>query len=378
MSMEQFNEIKEILKKYKTPDNWLGTRVTASFEAEMVKCIKSYLKTGEPEDISAFKLIFRFIYNTDMDDSATGLEFLYRSMNDLLAASMTDKSWKWIKDNCFKYDDFFFETVLRRFKDKKEILPILESINPHEVNFYSHRKKYYIAEYHRLIDSPDYESILDELIGEDKDSDLIRLKMNLLSERGEKRAAFELGKDVLVLESAGMLDGIEKEEYLLENVMKGRGNQRGLWNKLYEISGDKYLPVLLESPKHCETANWTLYEQERYEELVERILSGWIYNDSWGQITPDCQSKHYAFQGYKKLQGLYPEQYADVEIEYSVFMMNKNQVRKSYKISAQTLARIAKLNETCREKVCEAVQHQIEEHPKRTAMIEEFKAAWLI
>ena len=53
--------------------------------------------------------------------------------------------------------------------------------------------------------------------------------------------------------------------------------------------------------------NWQLYELGRFEELKDRIDTGWIYDDLWGKLNDDCVSKYNALKGYKKLKTLYPE-----------------------------------------------------------------------
>ena len=67
------------------------------------------------------------------------------------------------------------------------------------------------------------------------------------------------------------------------------------------------MELLMSSPKHCEMVNWQLYELGRFEELKDRIDTGWIYDDLWGKLNDDCVSKYNALKGYKKLKTLYPE-----------------------------------------------------------------------
>ena len=82
--MASKTNIDIILQKYKTPDKWLGTRATASFEAEVVKA----LEKNKDYSFDDFKKIYTFLSSNDHDDSATGLDYLYAALNKVMAITL--------------------------------------------------------------------------------------------------------------------------------------------------------------------------------------------------------------------------------------------------------------------------------------------------
>ena len=130
--------ISEILKKYKTSDNWLGTRYTASLEAELVREIR---KNGGTFD--EFKKIVTFLKVTDYDDSATGLTPLYEVLNGVLIDALCDteaekrkskrnRAWPWLQKNCFS-NDFFLESLIELYPDEPFILQWIQKAEQDEV-----------------------------------------------------------------------------------------------------------------------------------------------------------------------------------------------------------------------------------------------------
>lgn len=455
--------IANILTDYKSRDHFLGYKAAAAFEKDIVSCAKEGITFSE------FKKIISFLESHTLDDSATGLEYLYEALNNVLHSNLTAdkdktkaKHWKWVKEHLLCENDFFLETLISIYTEDKyraEILPILEKAvaaeraeeeywaklkdvddeeyealdeldddddcDDDEIEFYKHSGEYYIALC--LKGTPDYEAYLDKCIqaddGDDGDAsradctyhidcpdDIKLLKKELLADRGENDAAFELLKSECVLEAAELLEGEKKEQYLFSQIMDGRetvvGQRRLWWDKLCEtvsargevvsarggkdeIDGvnrkdgadanevlNRYMTTLMTSPKHCEMVNWKLYEQERFEELKTRIDTGWIYDDIWGKLNDDATSKFNAINGYTKLKKVYPEWYAQIMIDYAVFMMNYHKQRQYYKTSAKTIAAAGKIGGM--EMAREVANELVEKYPSRKAMIEELKNVGLL
>lgn len=461
--------IAEILKFYKPQDKFLGYKAAAAFEADVVRVAENGGIT-----FAEFKKIIAFMESNTFDDSATGLEYLYSSLNKTLqtvlgntseggkgakgAKDAKEKAWKWVKEHLLCYNDFFLETVISLYKEthRGELLAILEKtvdedaddadddcadapdadapdgyddFDDDETEFYRHSGEYYVALC--LKGTPEYEAYLDKCLKDSyissfDTSDIKLLKSDLLVSRGDKKAAFEVIKaePEYVLKAAELLDGDAKEEYLFSQVMGARetvvGQRRSWWDKLCEsikeagaagvttssgaatssvesglAGGDEhsddasddaghsdevlnhYMRLLMSSPKHCEMVNWQLYELGRFEELKERIDTGWIYDDLWGRLNTDCVSKFEAIKVYKKLKTLYPEWCAQIMIDYAVFMMDRKN-RQSYIMSTQTLVRAGKLSDKSMEMAKKAAKDLVEKNPRRTAMIEELEKAGLV
>lgn len=407
-----------ILKKYRNRDKFLGYRAAAAFEDEMVCVIESELERSQSSSsdlsFSDLKKIFKFLDSNTIDDSATGMEYLYKSLNKMLKFTLIGaegKHWKWVKEHLLCGKDYFLETILLIYTKEKyqaEIMAILQKIaadakkryamiaRSHDefeytkpiMDLYRNSGEYYIAVYKKAIGSADYEAYLDEHI---QNTDIKPLKKDLLVIRGEKEAAFNLIKaePEYVLDAAQLLDGEAKEEYLFSQVMDGReflvGQRRSWWDQLCkeinDAESDKlnhYMNILMSSPMHCEMVNWQLYEQGRFEELKSRIDTGWIYDDLWNRLNADIVSKYNAIKSYKKLKKVYPEWCAQIMIDYAVFMMNKNVNRQSYKMSARTMVSAGKLSKKSMDQAIKAAHDMVESHPNRSAMIEELKKAGLI
>lgn len=412
------SDIALILKKYRNREKFLGYRAAAAFETDMVCVIESGLDgaQGSPSDLSFsdFKKIFKFLESNTIDDSATGLTYLFDSLDKMLQVTLKGaegKHWKWVKEHLLCGKDFFLEPVLLIYTKEKyqdEIMAILQKIEAddkkryamiarsHDVieytkpvmDFYIHGSEYYIAIYKKAIGADDYEAYLDEHI---QDTELKLLKKELLVSRGEKEAAFKLIKDEpeYVLEAAKLLDGEAKEQYLFGKVMDGRealvGQRRSWWDQLCDEFSDgesdklnHYMNILMTSPRHCEMVNWQLYELGRFEELKNRIDTGWIYDDLWSRLNTDIVSKYNAIKSYRKLKKVYPEWCAQIMIDYAVFMMNKHVNRQSYRMSAKTMVSAGKLTIKSMNIARKVAHELVASHPTRKAMIEELKKAGLL
>lgn len=366
--------VDKILKNYKTPDSSLGYRDTAAFEAEICDEIEE-----KGISFSDFKKIIIFLESNTLDDSATGLEYLYEALNGILRAGGKAKDWEWVKEHLLKENDFFLETVISLYKEahQEELLNILETAG---LECYRHFDEYYVALC--LKGTPRYEAYLDEHLNKD---DIKQLKSDLLVSKGDKKAAFDIIKSECVLEAAELLEGEEKAEYLFNQVLNGRevviGEKRIWWEKLCEGIKDReklnhYLDELMTSPYHCEMVNWKLYEFGRYEELKARIDTGWIYDNLWGKLDDNCVSKYSAIKGYKKLKELYPEWCAKIMIHYAVFMVENSPSRKHYAISAKTLIAAGKLGGM--DMAQNAAKELVKRNPCKRAMKEELEKAGLV
>ena len=273
--------IAEILKFYKPRDKFLGYKAAAAFEADIVRVAENGGIT-----FAEFKKIIAFMESNIFDDSATGLEYLYSSLNKTLqtvlgttseggkgaegakdstgakgAKDAKEKAWKWVKEHLLCGDDFFLETVISLYKEthRGELLAILEKtvdedaddadddcadapdadapddyddFEDDEAEFYKHSGEYYVALC--LKGTPEYEAYLDKCLKDSyvssfDTSDIKLLKSDLLVSRGDKKAAFEVIKaePEYVLKAAELLDGDAKEEYLFSQVMGCRGCRKG-------------------------------------------------------------------------------------------------------------------------------------------------------
>lgn len=279
--------IAEILKFYKPRDKFLGYKAAAAFEADVVRVAENGGIT-----FAEFKKIIAFMESNIFDDSATGLEYLYSSLNKVLrdtlgttseggkgaegakdstgakgAKDAKEKAWKWVKEHLLCGDDFFLETVISLYKEthRGELLAILKQVvdedaddneddcadapddyddfEDDEAEFYKHSGEYYVALC--LKGTPEYEAYLDKCLKDSyvssfDTSDIKLLKSDLLVSRGDKKAAFEVIKaePEYVLKAAELLDGDAKEEYLFSQVMGARetvvGQRRFWWDKLCE------------------------------------------------------------------------------------------------------------------------------------------------
>jgi hypothetical protein len=249
---------------------------------------------------------------------------------------------------------------------------------------------YYKAFYLKVIHSEELETYVDQHLDI---SECRKIKQEILKKRGEQKTAFELIKDdeFLVLEAVELLEKPDQKQFLYDWLKSGKGNYVGMkksWlDRLYEICRDERdgcdecdecLEELSDIPSVAEIVNQKLYEECEYEKLWRRIEAGKICADPWGNWLNTPKTRHKSIQEFKKLKKLYPEQCGQIMIEFAVAMMEKNANRKGYHMSAGTMQRAGKLCEKSEALAKKTAAELVKKHPKRVAMIEEFKLVGLI
>lgn len=145
------SNISSILNQYKSPDKFLGYKAAAAFEKEICSVLRPVIDRRMVEEVgsngsvvegeniafSDFKKIITFLESNILDDSATGLEYLYDALNKMLLITLLGvnekerdknlaKHWKWVKEHLLCENDFFLEFVLTIYTDEKYQAEMME------------------------------------------------------------------------------------------------------------------------------------------------------------------------------------------------------------------------------------------------------------